>query len=47
MGKSYVRFKKIEDIPLDLITRSVARVPVDKFIARYEELIPASKRKKK
>ena len=47
MGKSCVRFKKIEDIPLDLITRAVARVPVDKFIARYEEVIPASRRKKK
>ena len=47
MGKSCVRFKKVEDIPLDLITRAVARVPVEKFIAEYEKLIPASKRKKK
>jgi hypothetical protein len=47
MGKSCVRFRKIEDVPLDLITNAVARVPVEKFIAAYEQQIPASKRKKK
>ncbi len=35
MGKSCVRFKKIEDLPLDLITEAVARVPVDKYVAHY------------
>ena len=47
MGKSCIRFRKIEDVPLELITEAVSRVPVDKFLARYETLIPASKRKKK
>ncbi|MBP2016631.1 uncharacterized protein YdhG (YjbR/CyaY superfamily) [Symbiobacterium terraclitae] len=36
MGKSCVRFKKPEDIPLDLIGRAVALFPVDDFIALYE-----------
>ena len=47
MGKSCVRFKRIGDIPLDLVTEAIARVPVDAFIARYESQIPAGKRRKK
>ncbi len=47
MGKSCVRFKKIEDLPLDLIGKAIARVPVDKYLVHYEKAIPASKRKKK
>ena len=47
MGKSCVRFKKIEDLPLDLITEAVARVPVDAYLAEYEKMIPKSARKKR
>ena len=36
MGKSCIRFKKLEDVPLDVIGRAVGRVPVKAFIARYE-----------
>jgi len=36
MGKSCVRFRNPEDIPLDLIGRSVALLPVADFIALYE-----------
>lgn len=36
MGKSCVRFKKLDDLPLDLIGEAVARDSVDDFIARYE-----------
>jgi hypothetical protein len=45
MGKSCVRFKKVEDLPLDLITEAVARVPVEAFIAEYEKVVPKSKRR--
>ncbi|MPZ15682.1 MAG: DUF1801 domain-containing protein [Chloroflexi bacterium] len=38
MGKSCVRFKKPEDLPLDLIGETIARTPVDQFITRYETL---------
>jgi uncharacterized protein YdhG (YjbR/CyaY superfamily) len=47
MGKACVRFKKIEDVPLELVEEAIARVPAAEFIATYEKLIPASKRKKK
>jgi len=36
MGKSCVRFKKIEDVPLAVIGRAVERVPVKKFLESYE-----------
>ena len=36
MGKSCVRFKGLEDLPLDLIGEAVARTTVDEFIERYE-----------
>lgn len=37
MGKSCVRFKKLADLPLDVIGQAIARVPVDKYIKAYEE----------
>lgn len=37
MGKSCVRFKKLEDVPLDIIGEAIAKVPVAEFIRRYEE----------
>ena len=37
MGKSCVRFKKLEDLPLDVIGRVVASTPPDAFIAQYEQ----------
>lgn len=40
MGKSCVRFKKLEDLPLDVIGQVVARIPVDEFLRRYEAAIP-------
>ena len=37
MGKACVRFKRIDDLPLDLIGETIARTPVDDFIALYEK----------
>ena len=37
MGKSCVRFKRLEDLPLDLIAQVIARTPVDVYIEKYEE----------
>lgn len=37
MGKSCVRFKKLDDLPLELIGRVVEKVSVDEFIHIYEE----------
>ena len=36
MGKSCVRFKKLDDLSLDLIGRAIARTPVDAYIEVYE-----------
>ena len=46
VGKSCVRFKKLDDLPLDLIGDSIASIPVDRLIARFEEIGWARKRKK-
>ena len=36
MGKSCVRFKELEDVPLKVIGDAVKRVPMKKFINQYE-----------
>lgn len=36
MGKSCVRFKRLDDLPLDLIGDEVASTPPEAYIARYE-----------
>ena len=37
MGKSCVRFKTLEDLPLDVIGETIARTPVERFIRVYEQ----------
>ena len=37
-GKSCVRFRTLEDLPLDLIGETIASVPVDRLLARVEEV---------
>lgn len=41
MGKSCVRFKKIDDVPLKVIGQAIKRVPCKKFIEHYESAIKA------
>ena len=36
MGKSCVRFKQLDDLPLDVVGEAIARVPPEDFIASYE-----------
>lgn len=36
MGKSCIRFKKLDDLPLEVVGEAVARVPVKDFIEYYE-----------
>ena len=36
MGKSCLRFKKVEDLDLDLVGEIIAATPVDDFLATYE-----------
>ena len=37
MGKSCVRFKKMDDIPYDLIAELCTKVTVEDWIALYEK----------
>jgi len=39
MGKSCVRFKKMEDIPYDLITELMQKMTAEEWIALYEEKV--------
>ena len=39
MGKACVRFKRLEDLPLEVIGQAVARVPVEKYIARIQQVL--------
>lgn len=46
MGKSCIRFRKLEDVPLDVLGRTIKQMTVKKFIAKYEEALssrPAAK----
>jgi hypothetical protein len=38
MGKSCIHFKKLEDLPLDVIAESVARVPMENYARMYESV---------
>ena len=37
MGKSCVRFRKLDDLPLEVIGKAVARVSVDAYLKIYEK----------
>ena len=37
MGKACVRFRKLDEVPLDVIGRTIARIPVETFLKVYEE----------
>jgi len=39
MGKACVRFKKLEDVPLEVIGQVVARTPVAQYVGRIEALL--------
>ena len=37
MGKSCVRFKRVDDLPLDLIGEVISRTPAEDYIRYYEQ----------
>jgi len=47
MGAACVRFKKLDDLAVDVVLEHIASISVDNYLAAYEAAIPASKRKKK
>ena len=36
MGKSCVRFRKLDDLPLDLVGETIAMTPIDEFLEIYK-----------
>lgn len=44
MGKSCVRFKKLDDLPLSLIGEAISRTTIEEWIRCYEALRPAKRR---
>jgi hypothetical protein len=45
MGKSCVHFKKLDDLPLDVIGQAIARVPMEKYVQVYEASRAKSKKR--
>ena len=35
MGKSCIRFRTIDDLPLDVVGEAIAATPVERFVTRY------------
>lgn len=44
MGKACIRFKTVNDLPLDVIGEAIRRVPAKKHIANYEKALAAMKK---
>ncbi len=44
MGKSCVRFRRLEDLPLDVIGDTIARVDLESYVAFYEMASGSSRR---
>jgi uncharacterized protein YdhG (YjbR/CyaY superfamily) len=49
MGKSCIRFKKLEDLPLAVIGKAIKNAPLKQYVAMYQELLakPSKGPKKK
>ena len=47
IGKSCVRFKNLDDLPLELIGKTIAEVSVDVFVTETEAARQATKKRKK
>jgi len=46
MGKSCLRFKKLDDLALDVLAESIRRVPAARYIAQYESILTGNARRK-
>ncbi|MBL9077257.1 MAG: DUF1801 domain-containing protein [Planctomycetes bacterium] len=44
MGKCCVRFRKLDDVALDVVGEAVRRMPVDAYVGRYVQLLAESGR---
>ncbi len=46
MGACCVRFKKLEDVPLDVVAQAIKRVPAKKFLDMYEKALVINEQNK-
>jgi hypothetical protein len=44
MGKSCVRFRRVEDLALDVIGETIARADIDRYLAHYQQARGSSRR---
>ncbi len=44
MGKACIRFKKLEDVPLDVLGDTIRRIKLKDFVATYEGMFGAKKK---
>ena len=44
MGKSCVRFRKLDDLPLELVGEAIAKTPIDEFVEIYDRSRQGRKR---
>lgn len=47
MGKSCIRFKKIEDVALDVLGEAIRRVPAEQYVASYEANLQGAAERRK
>ena len=45
MGGGCLRFTKVENLPLDVVAKLIAQLPVDKFVASYDQKRKVAKKK--
>jgi uncharacterized protein YdhG (YjbR/CyaY superfamily) len=46
MGKSCVRFRRLEDVPLEVIGETIARSDLGSYVTRYQEVRGASRERR-
>lgn len=42
MGKACMRFKKLDDVALDVIGEAIRRIPAQRYIERYQQVLAAT-----
>jgi len=47
MGKSCLRFRSLDDLPLDIIGETIAKVPLDRYVARYQAVRGSSRQSRR
>jgi hypothetical protein len=46
MGKSCLRFRRLEDVDLGILADTIASTPVERFLETYERIRPTASRRR-